>query len=72
MDLKMPIMDGYESTNATRNGEAGALNSNIPMIAVTADAMETTKDRVKEIGMNYYLSKPFRKKTLCEAVKKLV
>ncbi|RDI50440.1 hybrid sensor histidine kinase/response regulator [Flavobacterium glaciei] len=72
MDLQMPIMDGYEATVAIRNGEAGPHNSNIPIIAVTADVMETTKDRVKEIGMNDYLSKPIKKETLYEAVKKLV
>ncbi|MFV8465130.1 7TM diverse intracellular signaling domain-containing protein [Flavobacterium sp. LB1P62] len=72
MDLQMPVMDGYEATIAIRNGEAGAHNSNIPIIAVTADVMETTKERVKEIGMNDYLSKPIKKETLYEAVKKLV
>ena len=72
MDLQMPIMDGYEATIAIRNGEAGARNSNVPIIAVTADVMETTKDRVKEIGMNDYLSKPIKKETLYEAIKKLV
>ena len=72
MDLQMPIMDGYEATIAIRNGEAGAHNSNIPIIAVTADVMETTKRRVKEIGMNNYLSKPIKKETLYEAIKELV
>ena len=72
MDLQMPIMDGYEATIAIRNGEAGANNCNIPIIAVTADVMETTKNRVKEIGMNDYLSKPIKKETLYKAIKKLV
>jgi CheY-like chemotaxis protein len=72
MDLQMPIMDGYEATVAIRNGEAGAHNCNIPIIAVTADVMETTKNRVKEIGMNDYLSKPIKKETLYKAIKKLV
>lgn len=72
MDLQMPIMDGYEATITIRNGETGVHNSNIPIIAVTADVMETTKQCVKEIGMNDYLSKPIKKETLYEAVKKLV
>lgn len=72
MDLQMPIMDGYEATIAIRNGEAGAHNCNIPIIAVTADVMETTKNRVKEIGMNDYLSKPIKKETLYNAIKELV
>ncbi|MGZ9733916.1 ATP-binding protein [Flavobacterium sp. GNP002] len=72
MDLQMPIMDGYEATVAIRNGEAGAHNCNIPIIAVTAGVMETTKNRVKEIGMNDYLSKPIKKETLYKAIKELV
>ncbi|MFV5698040.1 7TM diverse intracellular signaling domain-containing protein [Flavobacterium sp. ZT3R17] len=72
MDLQMPIMDGYEATIAIRNGEAGAHNSNIPIIAVTADVMETTKQRVKEIGINDYLSKPIKKEVLFQVVKNLV
>ena len=72
MDLQMPIMDGYEATIAIRNGEAGILNANIPIIAVTADVMETTKQRVKEIGMNQYLSKPINKETLFQMIKDLV
>lgn len=72
MDLQMPIMDGYEATIAIRNGEVGAHNSNIPIIAITADVMETTKQRVKEIGINDYLSKPIKKEVLFQVVKNLV
>lgn len=71
MDLQMPVMDGYEATIAIRNGEAGEHNKNIPIIAVTADVMETTKLRVAEIGMNHYLSKPIRNETLFKAIKDL-
>lgn len=72
MDLQMPVMDGYEATIAIRNGEAGSQNTNIPIIAVTADVMEGTKLRVVEIGMNNYLSKPIKKETLYQAIKELV
>ncbi|RTY82352.1 hybrid sensor histidine kinase/response regulator [Flavobacterium sp. ZB4P23] len=72
MDLQMPVMDGYEATIAIRNGAAGIHNRHIPIIAVTADVMEATKQRVKEIGMNDYLSKPIKKEVLYEAIKKLV
>jgi CheY-like chemotaxis protein len=72
MDLQMPIMDGYEATIAIRNGEVGEHNRTIPIIAVTADVMETTKERVKEIGMNHYISKPIKNEVLYEAVKKMV
>jgi len=72
MDLQMPIMDGYEATIAIRKGEAGENNKNIPIIAVTADVMESTKELVMEIGMNKYLSKPVSKEVLFESIKSLV
>jgi signal transduction histidine kinase/ActR/RegA family two-component response regulator len=72
MDLQMPVMDGYEATIAIRNGEAGVANAAVPIIAVTADVMESTKLRVTEIGMNHYLSKPIKNDTLYTAVKNLV
>lgn len=68
MDLQMPVMDGYEATIAIRSGNSGINDKNIPIIAVTADVMEATKDRVKEIGMNHYLSKPVNKDTLFETI----
>lgn len=68
MDLQMPVMDGYEAIIAIRNGEVGHFNANIPIIAVTADVMEVTKRRVKEIGINHYLSKPLNNKTLFQAI----
>jgi CheY-like chemotaxis protein/nitrogen-specific signal transduction histidine kinase len=72
MDLQMPVMDGYEATIAIRNGEAGEDKKSIPIIALTADVMETTKTRVIEIGMNKYLSKPVDKDTLFSIIKLLV
>lgn len=72
MDLQMPVMDGYEATIAIRRGEAGEVNKNIPIIAVTADVMESTKERVFEIGMNHYLSKPIEKDSLFKNIIALV
>jgi signal transduction histidine kinase/ActR/RegA family two-component response regulator len=72
MDLQMPVMDGYEATIAIRNGDAGTENANIPIIAVTADVMESTKSRTAAIGMNHYLSKPIKKEDLYEVIKALV
>lgn len=70
MDLQMPIMDGYEATIEIRKGNSGLNDKDIPIIAVTADVMETTKERVKEIGMNFYLSKPINKDLLFETIQK--
>ena len=72
MDLQMPVMDGYEATIAIRKGEAGEAKKSIPIIALTADVMESTKTKVIEIGMNKYLSKPVDKDTLFEIIKLLV
>ena len=72
MDLQMPIMDGYEATIAIRKGEAGENKKSIPIIALTADVMETTKTRVLEIGMNKYLSKPIDKDLLFETINSLM
>ncbi len=64
MDLQMPVMDGYEACIAIRKGDAGIQNKNIPIIAVTADVMESTKQRVIKIGMDDYLAKPVHKDRL--------
>ena len=58
MDLQMPVMDGYQTTIAIRNKEAGIKNSKIPIIAVSTDEMENTQQRVLDSGMNAFMSKP--------------
>ncbi|MDZ7847024.1 MAG: ATP-binding protein [Owenweeksia sp.] len=68
MDLQMPIMDGYEATHAIRAGQPSAEVKNIPIIAVTADTMEETKEKVFGIGINDYLSKPVKAETLFEKI----
>ena len=66
MDLQMPIMDGYEATKIIRSGELGAMIRSIPIIAVTADAMQETKKRVIELGMNDYMTKPISRELLLQ------
>ncbi len=68
MDLQMPIMDGYEATKLIRNGALGDTIGNIPIIAVTADAMEETRDRVLRIGMNDYMTKPIKRDLLLDKI----
>jgi CheY-like chemotaxis protein len=58
MDINMPGMDGYAATRLIRLLEGP--QSNIPIIALTADAMEEDKERCLKAGMNGFISKPFR------------
>lgn len=64
MDIQMPEMDGYEACLAIRN--AHNPNQHTPMIALTASAMNSKKDKAFEVGMNDYLSKPFQPAQLLE------
>ncbi len=64
MDLQMPIMDGYEATKIIRSGELGPIVMDIPIIAVTADAMQETRQRVLDLGMNDYMTKPVNRELL--------
>lgn len=72
MDLQMPVMDGYEAATAIRVGTAGISNIDIPIIALTADVMEGTKERVKQIGMDEYMSKPVDQQFLYQNIMRLV
>ncbi|MGL5889626.1 MAG: PAS domain S-box protein [Bacteroidia bacterium] len=60
MDLNMPVLDGYETTKRIRE----EFNFPLPVVALTAHSSQTERERCLEIGMNDYLSKPFRAKEL--------
>ena len=55
MDMRMPVMDGYE---ATRRIKATARGRKTPVIAVTASAFDDERRRATAVGVNAYLSKP--------------
>ena len=58
MDCNMPEMDGYTATAAIRN-LPDAFQRNVPIIAMTANAMEGERERCIAAGMSEYVSKPF-------------
>jgi len=60
MDLEMPEMDGLEATRRIRAGQlrANSLQQDIPIVAVTAQAMRGDRERCLAAGMNGYISKP--------------
>ncbi|WP_299249019.1 hybrid sensor histidine kinase/response regulator [uncultured Lacinutrix sp.] len=68
MDLQMPIMDGYETTVIIRNNPPGNINKNIPIIAVTADATDTARQKVMDVGMNDYITKPVNRELLSRKI----
>jgi CheY-like chemotaxis protein len=64
MDVQMPKMNGYEATIEIRRIEKEKGLKPINIIAMTANAMKGEKERCIEIGMNDYISKPFKKEEL--------
>ncbi len=72
LDLQMPVMDGYEALTAIRSGSAGDNHILIPIIVLTADVMDSTKDKVFELGANDFMTKPVDKTLLHEKVQTLL
>jgi len=69
MDCQMPMMDGYETTKQIRSGKAGECYPNIPIIAMTANAMKGDKEKCLNSGMNDYLPKPINSEELKRLLK---
>ncbi|WP_373500185.1 response regulator, partial [Desulfococcus sp.] len=64
MDMEMPVMDGYEATKAIRGDQSPVMNPDVPIIAMTAHAMQRDLDRCLAVGMDGYLTKPVKKQDL--------
>lgn len=69
MDLQMPIMDGYSATTKIRQLDNPRFKE-LPIIALTASAMLEEKDRVYKVGMNDFISKPFKPSELYNTISK--
>lgn len=72
LDLQMPVMDGYEVLTAIRNGETGNLHTHVPVIVLTADVVESTKERVFALGADDFMTKPVDKNLLHQKVQALL
>ena len=70
MDVQMPEMNGYEATRLIRNPASAVLNHKIPIIAMTANAMQGDRETCLEEGMNDYIAKPVSPQSLAEALDK--
>lgn len=70
MDCQMPVIDGFEATRIIRKGNVGIENSNIIIVAMTANAMTEDKEKCLEAGMDDYISKPVEPKILFDTIAK--
>jgi CheY-like chemotaxis protein len=58
MDMRMPVMDGVEATRQIRKSDSSVLDHSLPIIAMTANAMQADRDLCRDAGMNDFVSKP--------------
>ena len=70
MDIQMPMMDGYEATRAIRTMDTDI--SEIPVIAMTANAFDEDRKMALEAGMNEHIAKPIDISKLKETLAKFL
>ena len=69
MDIQMPVMDGYLATQEIRSDKRF---KSLPIIAMTANAMKTDRDKCINVGMNDHVAKPINPKTLFSTLSKWI
>jgi len=70
MDIQMPAMDGFEATKEIRNKKSKVINHDIPIIALTANAMKGDQEKCEKAGMNDYASKPIKPDIILKKIEK--
>ncbi len=68
MDIRMPVVDGYQATRMIRSYEAKENKPRTPIVALTADVTQETVERVKQVGMDGVLTKPIELAELEQAL----
>ena len=71
MDCQMPVMDGYEAT-ARIIGDAAYAERPTPIIALTANAMDSDRERCDRAGMQGFIAKPFTRDSLLNEILRLI
>jgi two-component system, sensor histidine kinase and response regulator len=69
MDMRMPVMDGYEATKLIKETEQG---KHTPIVALTASAFEDERKKMESLGMHGYIRKPFRESDLFSTLGKIL
>jgi len=69
MDMRMPVMDGYEATSRIKSMEKG---KQTPIVALTASTFEEERNRIKALNMQGYIRKPFRESDLFNTIGKIL
>lgn len=69
MDVSIPVMDGWEATRTLKADPATAM---IPVIALTAHALQSDRDRAVEVGCDGYLAKPVEPRRVLEEVQRFL
>ncbi|WP_156509172.1 response regulator, partial [Oleiphilus sp. HI0132] len=72
MDCQMPEMDGYEASKNIREGLGGEAYKNVPILALTANAMKGDREKCLAAGMTDYVSKPIIREDLERTLHKYV
>jgi len=67
MDLHMPVMNGYEAAEIIKG-----IDPNMPIIAMTADAIKGVEEQCRRVGINRYISKPFEPEQFIAAIRDIL